>query len=260
MALLHATSSKALHRGEPRRDLLAEVDCLRLLTSARLNTKRRSELGQFMTPAPVAALMASMITTVPNEVRLLDAGAGVGSLTAAAIAELLSRPTKPKSIHVIAFEIDAVMSEPLRETHALCAIECERAGVSFTADVLEEDFLARASSWLSRGLFEEGAQPRFNLAIQNPPYKKMHSASGARSLAREIGIETTNLYTAFLAATVKLLETDGQLVAISPRSFCNGPYFRPFRQQFLRELSLSRIHVFQSRQEAFKDDEVLQET
>jgi len=35
--------------------------------------------------------------------------------------------------------------------------------------------------------------------------------------------ETSNLYTAFLAIAIKLLEPGGELVAITPRSFCNGP-------------------------------------
>jgi adenine-specific DNA-methyltransferase len=51
----------------------------------------------------------------------------------------------------------------------------------------------------------------------------------------------------------------GQLVGITPRSFCNGPYFRPFREDFLRHVELRRLHVFESRQAAFRDDKVLQE-
>ena len=58
---------------------------------------------------------------------------------------------------------------------------------------------------------------------------------------------------------VNLLEPGGELVAITPRSFCNGPYFKPFRKLFLKEMTLSRIHVFESRDEAFGADEVLQE-
>jgi adenine-specific DNA-methyltransferase len=30
-----------------------------------------------------------------------------------------------------------------------------------------------------------------------------------------------------------LFEPVGELVAITPRSFCNGPYFRAFRESFL---------------------------
>jgi adenine-specific DNA-methyltransferase len=48
-------------------------------------------------------------------------------------------------------------------------------------------------------------------------------------------------------------------VGITPRSFCNGPYFLPFREDFLRHLELRRLHVFESRQAAFRDDSVLQE-
>nr|HRJ43869.1 BsuBI/PstI family type II restriction endonuclease [Caldilineaceae bacterium] len=73
------------------------------------------------------------------------------------------------------------------------------------------------------------------------------------------GIETSNLYAAFLAIAVELLEPGGELVAITPRSFCNGPYFKAFRKLFLGTMAFRRIHIFESREEAFKDDEVLQE-
>ncbi len=58
---------------------------------------------------------------------------------------------------------------------------------------------------------------------------------------------------------MRLLEPGGQIVAITPRSFCNGPYFKKFRVAFLETLSLRRIHVFASRNKAFGDDNVLQE-
>lgn len=48
-------------------------------------------------------------------------------------------------------------------------------------------------------------------------------------------------------------------MAITPRSFCNGPYFKPFRQTLLTEMSVRRIHVFDSRTAAFRHDNVLQE-
>ena len=51
----------------------------------------------------------------------------------------------------------------------------------------------------------------------------------------------------------------GQIVAIIPRSFCNGPYYRPFRDFLLERVAVRHIHLFESRSKAFKDDEVLQE-
>src|SRR5437879_2166872 len=76
---------------------------------------------------------------------------------------------------------------------------------------------------------------------------------------REAGIETSNLYTGFLALAAKLLCENGEMVAICPRSFCNGPYFKPFRKQFLDMMSLQQLHVFESRSAAFQGDDVLQE-
>lgn len=44
---------------------------------------RQEELGQFLTAKPVAEFMASMFGPLPKTIRLLDAGAGSGALTAA---------------------------------------------------------------------------------------------------------------------------------------------------------------------------------
>jgi hypothetical protein len=76
---------------------------------------------------------------------------------------------------------------------------------------------------------------------------------------RGIGVETGNLYTAFLGLAVSLTEEGGEIVAIVPRSFCNGMYFRPFRRWLLERVALSHIHVFESRKKTFHDDDVLQE-
>src|SRR5690606_24278062 len=113
---------------------------------------------------------------------------------------------------------------------------------------------------LGADLFQETSEKRCcTHAILNPPYKKINSNSEHRLLLRSIGIETVNLYTAFLGIVVMLLEPGGELVAITPRSFCNGPYYKSFRKLFLGNMALQRIHVFESRKQAFKDDEVLQE-
>jgi adenine-specific DNA-methyltransferase len=99
----------------------------------------------------------------------------------------------------------------------------------------------------------------FNRAILNPPYRKIRSDSQHRGLLREIGVEASNLYAGFLAIVIGLLAPGGELVAITPRSFCNGPYFKPFRGLLLDAMTLKRIHVFEARDRAFSDDEVLQE-
>ncbi|PLZ94613.1 restriction endonuclease, partial [Fischerella thermalis CCMEE 5196] len=59
--------------------------------------------------------------------------------------------------------------------------------------------------------------------------------------------------------TILQLAEGGEIVAITPRSFCNGSYFRPFRKAFLESMGFKKIHIFESRSVAFAEDEVLQE-
>jgi adenine-specific DNA-methyltransferase len=239
-------------------EIVEAVDLIRLDANRQVAEQTRGEFGQFMTPAPVASLMAGLLETTVRDVTLLDPGAGVGSLAAAAVAELAGRKRKPRSISLTVFEIDDHLASYLPQAVSLCRNVCTQAGINFSADIRQEDFVEWASESLSGGLFDEPA-PRFNCAILNPPYRKINSSGRERLQLREAGIETSNLYTAFLALTVKLLKRSGEMVAITPRSFCNGPYFRPFRELLLSSTHLTHVHIFESRKSAFRGDDVLQE-
>ncbi len=234
------------------------ADAARVEANQQLDESRRSEMGQFMTPAPIANFMASLFRPTTRDVRLLDAGAGVGSLAAAYVAAACCWKRKPKSIKATCYEVDPIMLAHLRKTMRACFQSCEANGIRFVGQIVERDFVEAGSQLLDRGLFG-GDGPQFTAAILNPPYRKINSASRERELLRWAGIETSNLYTAFVALAVKLLEATGELVAITPRSFCNGPYFKPFRRLLLGETALQQVHVFESRNRAFSDDEVLQE-
>src|SRR5438874_1238413 len=105
-------------------DLLERVDLLRVDASRKLESSRKTDLGQFLTPAPVARLMASMLAFPSQHVSLLDPGAGVGSLFAACVEELCRRPSPPTSIHVTAFELDPALAAYLPDTLQLCEEAC----------------------------------------------------------------------------------------------------------------------------------------
>lgn len=218
----------------------------------------RHELGQFFTPTHVADLMASFFHAGWSELELLDAGAGSGELTAALVRRLCGTDHKPKRILVTAYEFDVNLIGSLNVTLQNCQEQCERAGIHFSARVFNEDFISSAVSVLRGGLFSPRPQ-LFHAAIVNPPYRKLRSDSSARLWLRSIGIETSNFYTAFVALIVRLLSDRGELVAITPRSFCNGPYFKPFRRELLKTISIQRLHLFDSRSAAFGKDNVLQE-
>ena len=217
----------------------------------------RSELGQFLTPPPVAQFMSGLISMKASHIRILDPGAGVGILTLALTEALLSHESRPGSIQATCFEIDPRLFRQLERNLQTCREHCAERGVSFGFDARREDFI-RSATDSSRDLFRRGL-PAFDCVILNPPYRKISSQSEARLQLRAAGIETSNLYSAFMLLAARQLVPGGEFVSITPRSFCNGPYFRQFRRQFLQLVALRRIHVFESRKTTFKDDDVLQE-
>jgi adenine-specific DNA-methyltransferase len=249
---------RASRKRPSRESWLDQADASRAEASKALDPTRRRTWGQFLTPAPMGRFMATFFRKVPADIYLLDAGAGTGILTASAIERWLSARKRPRSITVTAYEADSTLLPYLDENLRLCAEQCMHCGVNFTGHVCAEDFMGHAVDIL-RGDFFSPSKPRFNAALVNPPYAKIAGTSRTRRLLRSGGIETSNLYTAFLLLIARLLEPGGELVAITPRSFCNGPYFRAFRTEFLDLMTLRRIHVFDARDKAFSDDEVLQE-
>jgi adenine-specific DNA-methyltransferase len=220
--------------------------------------ERRAELGQFFTPALVATFMASLFEPLPDVVRLLDAGAGAGALTEALVFRLCKERKGVRVIEATLYEIDPLIQGALSATMQRCERLCASAGIRFVFSIHPADFIQELSAQLGQDLFVP-QPPRFNVAIVNPPYRKIRTDSAERRNLRSAGIETSNLYTGFVALIHRLLVPGGQLAGITPRSFCNGPYFRPFREDFLAEMELHRLHVFESRHATFQHDNVLQE-
>lgn len=218
---------------------IATLDNIRLHVNTKLDPKNKSKLGQFMTPSVIANYMASLFDKGARKAKLLDCGAGIGSLSISAIHEL-------KDISLVdLWEIDPIMQEQL---------EKNMQAVAVPFSIHAQDFIFGAVENICSGNGE-----RYTHAIINPPYKKISSSSDHRNELRKANIETVNLYSAFLALSIKLMENGGQVISIIPRSFCNGPYYKPFRELVLKECSIDHIHVFDSRNKAFQDDDVLQE-
>ena len=232
----------------------------RLEADRSLSPLNREEMGQFLTPAPIARFMASLFSDLGDNVNLLDPGAGVGSLASAFVERAVKSEKRPSAIQIHAYELDRIMEQYLNATLNDCERLCSQNGISFFKQVDMEDFIETGVELIrnQNTLFASPTRS-YTHCIMNPPYRKIHSSSLWRSRLQTIGIETSNLYTGFLAVAVKLLAPGGELVAIVPRSFCNGVYFQPFRKFFLREMALKHLHVFEARDQAFKENNVLQE-
>jgi adenine-specific DNA-methyltransferase len=235
--------------------LLESADIIRLEAERCLDSKTQAHLGQFFTPTSIAKHLASLFRAEHTTIHLLEPGAGTGMLTAAFVEEICSRNLPPKTINITAYEIDPNLCVHLRETLEFCKRRCEVSGMDFSYQIIQEDFIENVVHRLKNDLFSH--LQTFTSIILNPPYKKIGVLSKERLLLQQIGVETVNLYTGFLSLAVKLLQPEGELVAITPRSFCNGLYFKSFRREFLREMSLRNIYTFENRKKSF--DNVLQE-
>ena len=234
----------------PNLNEIADVN--RVEANGRLDEKLRGKLGQFMSSSAVSKLLADMFEDVDGEHRLLDAGAGVGSLTAAFVERVQNNAI---SIDSTCYELSSVMNHYLSDTLKNCSDSSKSNGVQWDQTIIEEDFIEHSVA----SLLSDNFKPKYNKAILNPPYLKISAKGSERAALRKVGFETGNLYSAFVGLAIKLLEDGGELVAITPRSFCNGPYFNDFRKLLLDTCSINKIHVFNSRKSAFKTDKVLQE-
>ena len=219
---------------------------------------RQRMLGQFFTPIHVADFMASLFKKLPGSIRLLDAGAGSGALTSAFVRHVCAAPLGIQKIAVEAWEKDVTVFQRLDATLCACKVECKRRDIEFHYLIRPGDFIREMTEALAAGPLLK-PPVFFDAAIVNPPFRKIGANSDERRALRTVGIETSNLYAGFIALLLRLLQPGGQLVGITPRSFCNGPYFRPFRLEFLRLSALHQLHVFDSRRSAFRSDRVLQE-
>lgn len=224
---------------------LDTADSVRHKLARRTTQKHKAEFGQFMTPSSVARFIASLFPTSNIKTcHLLDAGAGVGALTCAFLDRWTANGFGFNSVEVTAFEVDKRLTDYLSQ-HL-------NSYDHVTTRIFSDDYIKLATD---KGLQNQG----YTHAILNPPYKKINSKSAHRLALSKVGIETVNLYSAFIALALAQMASGGQMVAIIPRSFCNGPYYRPFRDFVLERAAIRQMHLFESRSKAFSDDQVLQE-
>lgn len=237
------TSSPCLTEGV---ELTSGVEERRVQRSAQLGADRAA-LGQFFTPRLAAALIVSL-PALPEDgpLRVLEPGAGVGSLVAA-LTERCAAERPEVVLEVDAIEVDAGLAGDLEATLAECA------------DVHKGHYSARYEDFAPWAARQIAAGERYDLVIMNPPYRKITRGGAQWQALAAAGVDTTNLYTGFMTLALRLLAPGGQLVSITPRSFANGTYFTTFRHELLESAAIRRIHVFDSRSAVFADAEVNQE-
>ena len=216
--------------------------------------KEKKQLGQFFTSPEVSEFMASLINVevlLDSPFKILDAGAGMGILSAAASLECLERGIIV--IHVEAYELDPLAIEFLKMTYDSLVNFFALSGATFTYRINTDDFVLNPP-------YQSNSFNGFDLSVINPPYFKYSSTESPYNEATKSFYKgNPNIYASFMAITLACLKSHGQLIVIVPRSFTNGLYFKGFRGYMLNNSSLEMVHIFVKRNEVFKDVAVLQE-
>lgn len=220
----------------------------------------RRSIGHFGTPVKIARYMASMFSIPSTDtIRLLDAGAGVGTL-AAAVCDRVADLEKPKRLEIVLYENETTIVPLLKRTMEGARSRLAKGGHSLDYTIVTDDFILSNQN-AQPSLFGNGkvSSGQFDWVIMNPPYFKISRNSPHANAMEHIIHGQPNIYALFMAQGIELLKDDGEIVAITPRSYCSGLYFRSFRQWLLKHVNPTHIHIFESRTEAFQESEVLQE-
>ncbi|MBP7688019.1 MAG: Eco57I restriction-modification methylase domain-containing protein [Thermoflexales bacterium] len=222
--------------------------------------QRRKQLGQYFTPPQIARFMASLVDLPSTDVWAIEPAAGLGILIAA-LAERIVRQPKPGKWHVTAYEIDEILRPALNLALGYARHWLNRWGIQLEFEVRSRDFILDNAATLRPAPLLDSISNHVgpDLVIANPPYFKIAKSDPRTAVMSEVVHGQPNIYMLFMAAAAKLLRTNGQMVFITPRSFCSGTYFKQFRKWFFQNVCIARLHAFTSRTEAFSRDEVLQE-
>ncbi len=214
----------------------------------------RKSLGQFFTGTTVSDYMASLVNKPKSKiVRILDAGAGTGILTASTALRCLDLGCK--TVHAVLYELDNEAIPNLEQTLKIIQNIFSQQRGRFSFEILCEDFV------LARPDKDESIQA-FDISVINPPYFKYSAKDSLYAkAATDLYHGDPNIYASFLAIVIASMNKNGQMITITPRSFTNGLYFKGFRSYLLNHSSLSLIHIFKHRNKVFRsaDSAVLQE-
>ena len=224
--------------------------------------KDKKHKGQFFTPLAISQFMGNLATPCGKKsVSVLDPGCGLAILSCALI-EHLAQEAAPEHIFLKLYETDKNVVPLAKEVLSYLKIWCEEKRVTLDYRLNESDFVLEKCVCLDGDdtIFGElNAGEKYDYIISNPPYFKLAKDDVHTRSCASIVDGQTNIYALFMAICAKMLEENGQMIFITPRSFASGRYFQSFRDFLFRNVHIDLIHLFNTRKDTFSKDEVLQE-
>jgi len=235
------------------------ADFMGLTYATSTSDKHKKKNGQFFTPKNISDFMANLAKPKSDKISILDPGCGTAILSCSLIEKLVS-DSEIKEIELTLYETDKSVLKQTKLVAEYLANWLKKQNIGFNFIVNELDFvLDNSEAFNLSSLFGTENLKHFDYIISNPPYFKISKADKRASVAKELVYGQPNIYSIFMGLSAKLLKSNGELIFITPRSFAAGNYFKAFRQSFFNEVSISDIHIFESRDKLFKNDNVLQE-
>lgn len=224
--------------------------------------KDKKHKGQFFTPLAISQFMGRLATpSEKDSVSVLDPGCGLAILSCALIEHLVE-DSKLETIALTLYETDKNVVPLTSIVLSYLQEWCKKQGIRMNYQLNESDFVLDKCEYLDSDDSIFGAMnvgERFDYIISNPPYFKLAKDDVHTRSCASIVDGQTNIYALFMAICTKLLENDGQMIFITPRSFASGRYFQSFRDFLFRHVHIDLIHLFNTRKDTFSKDEVLQE-
>jgi adenine-specific DNA-methyltransferase len=218
----------------------------------------RKQYGQFLTPEPLAQFMTQQLGTIPTGSHLLDPAMGSGTLLCALIDRFILEG-QPLELWLDGFELDETLFAIAQVVLKEAVTKAAQSGIMIHLRLFHTDFVLNGLQFLRPSLIDSPVGQRYyHYIIANPPYFKINNQESHHQIATGWLKGHTNIYTLFMELAVHMLAS-GRACFIVPRSFCSGAYFTQFRQEFLKRALVQRIHLFESRADAFHQDAVLQE-
>ena len=234
--------------------LLAKISELTLQASNNINAAQKKARAQYFSPIELAKQMSAMMTLRENSV-IGDYGAGTGILSSTVLACHYHKDgMNNRGLSVDAYEVDTNLHEVIKSVFEHTSFFSKGLRNESPRLTINDDFTSIASH-----LFSGKKIGNCDSIILNPPYKKLNQSTPLAKLFRANDIPVPNLYAAFIVLSVLMLKDKGELVAIVPRSFCSGPYFKNFRKWLLNAGGIDWLVRYRQRSNIFRGDNVLQE-
>lgn len=232
---------------------------------AKRPEKERKQKGQFLTPVSIARFMAQQLGPIQTGDRMLDPAIGSGVLACAVIERAIIEG-QPREFWLDGYELDPELYQIATDTLTQAAKAAEESGIIVHVRVYKNDFVlnnvpvSQPQLLVAENSNHPNPRASYTHIIANPPYFKLNSNDArVKAVAGQVKGHT-NIYTLFLALAMEKLASGGRACFVVPRSFCSGLYFSALRQQLAQKTHPIAVHLFESRQEIFQDEGILQES